>query len=131
MRITAFLLIVMISVGCATKEERARTNIQGTWRISNVFEAGQDITAQYTQTRVNYRITFDGNNGFVEVYQQFNGGDDITVAGTWDFSDSATQLTLATSSQSRIYSIDKLDEDELHITDLSSSNDRQIQFDHD
>lgn len=123
-----FLMVVMIGVGCATKEEQARTNIQGTWRIDKVFEDGQEVTTAYLSTRANYRITFDGNNGFVEVYQQFAGGDDVTVVGTWSFSDKATQLILADNNQSRVYRIEKIDEDELNVTDQGSSNDRMIEF---
>ena len=123
-----FLLVVMVGVGCATKEEQARTNIQRTWRISKVFENGQDVTSTYTSTRANYRITFDGNNGFVEVYQQFSGGDDVTITGSWDFSDKATQLILSDNNQTRVYRIEKIDEDELNITDQGSSNDRMIEF---
>jgi hypothetical protein len=123
-----FLLVVLVGVGCATQEEQARTNIQNTWRIDKVFENGQEVTSTYLNTRVNYRISFDGNNGFVEVYKQFAGGDDITVVGTWSFSDKATQLILADNAQSRVYQIDKLDEDELNITDQGSNNDRMIHF---
>lgn len=123
-----FLMVVMVGVGCATKEEQARTNIQNTWRIDKVFENGQEVTSTYTSTRVNYRITFDGNNGFVEVYQQFSGGDNVTVAGSWSFSDKATQLILSDNNQARVYTIDKLDEDELNVTDQGSSNDRMIEF---
>ena len=123
-----FLLVVMIGVGCATKEEQARTNIQGTWRIELVTENGLDVTTEYMSTRVNYRITFDGDNGFIEIYQQFVGGDDVVINGSWDFSDKATQLILTDNNQSRVFTIDKLDEDELNVTDQGSNNNRKIEF---
>lgn len=126
--VVAFLLVTMITVGCATKVERARTDIQRTWRIEFVSENGQDVTEQYTSTRNNYRITFDNDNNFQEVYQQLVGGDEIAINGSWDFSDQATQLTLVDDNGTRIYQVDKLDEDELNVTDLSSNNDRMIQF---
>ena len=121
-------MVTMVSVGCATKLERARTDIQRTWRIAFVSENGQDVTVQYTSTRNNYRVTFDNDNNFQEVYQQFVGGDEITVNGSWDFSDQATQLTMVDDNGTRVYQIDKLDDDELNVTDLGSNNDRMIQF---
>lgn len=122
------LLVVMIAAGCATKEEQARTNIQRSWRIDKVFENGQEVTSSYTATRANYRIYFDGDNTFEEVYQQFSGGDNVTVTGIWEFSDNASLLTLTDNNQSRLYAIDKLDEDELNISDRNSNNDRKIEF---
>ena len=122
------LLVVMIVAGCATKEEQARTNIQRSWRIDKVFENGQEVTSSYTATRANYRIYFDGDNTFEEVYQQFSGGDNVTVTGIWEFSDNASLLTLTDNNQSRLYAIDKLDEDELNISDRNSNNDRKIEF---
>ena len=118
----------MIVAGCATKEEQARTNIQRSWRIDKVFENGQEVTSSYTATRANYRIYFDGDNTFEEVYQQFSGGDNVTVTGIWEFSDNASLLTLTDNNQSRLYAIDKLDEDELNISDRNSNNDRKIEF---
>lgn len=127
-RLSLFLLVVMIGVGCATKEEQARTDIQGTWKIDLVTENGQDVTAAYMSTRVNYRITFDGDNGFIEIYQQFVGGDDVVINGSWDFSDKATQLILTDNNQSRVFSIDKLDDDELNLTDQGSNDNRKLQL---
>lgn len=123
-----YVIVALVAVGCATALEQARTNIQGTWRIEKVIENGQEVTADYTSTRVNYRIAFDGNNGFVETYQQFSGGDEITISGAWDFSDKATQLILTDNNQSRIYTIDKLDDNELNLTDKTTTIDRQIEF---
>ncbi|MFM1875001.1 MAG: Lipocalin-like domain [Bacteroidota bacterium] len=129
MRGTIVLLFaVLMTLGCATKEEQARTDILGTWRIEFVFENGQDITAAYTNTRVNYRISFDNNGGFEENYQVFAGGDNVTLLGAWDFSDKATKITLNGGGQVRVYQVDKLDEDEFNVTDLSSNNERQIEF---
>lgn len=123
-----YVVIALIAVGCATALEQARTNIQATWRIERVVENGQDVTTEYTATRVNYRIAFDGNNGFVETYQQFSGGDEITISGAWDFSDKATQLILTDNNQQRIYRIDKLDDNEMNLTDKTTTIDRQIEF---
>jgi hypothetical protein len=126
--LSLFLLVVMIGVGCATNEEQARTDIQGTWKIDLVTENGQDVTSAYMSTRVNYRITFDGDNGFIEIYQQFVGGDNVVINGSWDFSDKATQLILTDNNQSRVFSIDKLDEDELNLTDQGSNDNRKLQL---
>ena len=118
----------MIVPGCATKDEKARDNIQGSWRIEFVSENGQEVTGEYTATLVNYRITFDNNSGFVERYQQTAGGDELIIDGTWTFTDNSTQLTLTSDGQNRFYRIEKLDEDELDVTDLGSSNERLIQL---
>ncbi len=118
----------MIVSGCATKDEKARNNIQGSWQIEFVSENGQDVTAEYTLTLVNYRITFDNNGGFVERYQQTAGGEEIVTPGTWFFTDNSTQLTLTSNGQNRLYRIDKLDEDELNVTDVGSTNNRMIQY---
>ena len=123
-----FLLVVLIGVGCATKQEKARTDIQGTWRIDKVYESGQEVTSTYLNTRVNYRITFNNNNSFQESYQLFAGGDDVVINGSWDFSDGVSQLTLNDNNQSRVFSISKLNEDELNITDLGSNNDRMLEL---
>ena len=127
-RVVAFLLVMMVSAGCATKLERARNNIQGTWRIDKVLENGQDITTAYLSNRVNYRITFDGDNGFQERYLLFAGGDEVNVSGTWDFSNNAEQLTLADGNQSRIYQVDRLEEGVFNVTDRTTNNARQIEF---
>ncbi|MCB9187103.1 MAG: lipocalin family protein [Flavobacteriales bacterium] len=127
-RVALFLLVVMVSVGCATKIEKARKNIQGTWRIEAVVEDGQDVTAAYTATRVNYRISFDNDNGFVEVYQLSAGSDEVSIIGTWDFTNKAEQITLVDANQTRTFRVDKLDEDEFNVTDLGSSNDRMLRF---
>lgn len=127
-KVIGIVLVVVLAVGCATKIEQARNNIQRMWRIDKVFENGQDVTSSYTSTRANYRIYFDGDNTFEEVYQQFAGGENVTVTGSWEFSDNASLLTLTSANQSRIYAIDKLDEDELNITDRSSNNERRIEF---
>ena len=127
-RVVAFMLVMMVSVGCATKLERARNNIQGTWRIDKVLENGQDITTAYLSNRVNYRITFDGDNGFQERYLLFAGGDEVNVSGTWDFSNNAEQLTLADGNQSRVYQVDRLEEGVFNVTDRTTNNARQIEF---
>lgn len=126
--VSVIIVAGMIVSGCATKDEKARNNIQGSWQIEFVSENGQDVTAEYTSTLVNYRITFDNNGGFVERYQQTAGGDEIVTPGTWIFTDNSTQLTLTSNGQNRLYRIDKLDEDELNVTDVGSTNNRMIQF---
>lgn len=127
-KLLGLVLVTVLAAGCATKIEQARNNIQRMWRIDKVFENGQEVTSSYTATRANYRIYFDGDNTFEEVYQQFAGGENVTVTGSWEFSDNASLLTLTSANQSRIYAIDKLDEDELNITDRSSNNERRIEF---
>lgn len=127
-KLLGLVLVTVLAAGCATKIEQARNNIQRMWRIDKVFENGQEVTSSYTATRANYRIYFDGDNTFEEVYQQFASGENVTVTGSWEFSDNASLLTLTSANQSRIYAIDKLDEDELNITDRSSNNERRIEF---
>lgn len=127
-RVVAFLLIVIVSVGCATKLEQARSNIQQTWRIDTVFQNGQDITVSYKSTRVNYRITFNKDNDFQESYQLSAGGDEVSVSGTWDFSDGVSRLTMVDNNQTRIYQVDKLDEDNLNLSDLGANSDLMIQY---
>ena len=123
-----FALVMMVGVGCATKLERARNNLQGTWRINKVLEDGQDITSSYLSNRVNYRITFGGDNEFTERYLLFAGGDEVSISGNWDFSNNAEQLTLSDGNQSRIYEVNQIDEGILDITDRTTSATRQIEF---
>ena len=127
-RIIVFALVIMVGVGCATKLERARNNLQGTWRINKVLEDGQDITSSYLSNRVNYRITFGGDNEFTERYLLFAGGDEVSISGNWDFSNNAEQLTLSDGNQSRIYEVNQIDEGILDITDRTTSATRQIEF---
>ena len=64
-KVVALFLIALVGVGCATKVEQARNNITQTWQISKVFANGQDITATYTDTYGDYRITFDRGGNFI------------------------------------------------------------------
>jgi len=124
----AVLLVVMVSVGCATKDEKARTNISQTWIISKVFQNGNDVTSTYLDTRQEYRITFSNNGTFAESYRQFSGGAPINIPGTWVFSDGVNKVTLTDNNQTRVYQVDELEEDNFNITDLGSTNNREIQF---
>ena len=42
----AVLLVVMVSTGCATKDEKARNNIAQSWRISKVFQNENDVLSR-------------------------------------------------------------------------------------
>ena len=127
-KVAAFLLIVMVSVGCATKDEKARTNLTQVWRIAKVFQNGQNITTSYLENHVNYRISFSNNGTFLETYLPVDGGNEIAVSGTWVFSDGINKITLIDNNQSRVFQIDLLDEDNFNVTDLGSSNGRQFEF---
>lgn len=125
-RFIGFLLIAAIATGCATKEEKARTNLTQVWKVQKVLENGIDVTASFNNSQIGYRISFDNNGTFLETYS-FNSNQ-ISVNGTWFFSDGINKISLEDSNQSRIYQVDLLDEDHLNITDLGSSNDRQVEF---
>jgi hypothetical protein len=124
----AVLLVVMVSVGCATKDEQARKNIAQTWRVSKVFQDGNDITTTYLDTRQEYRLTFSNNGTFAESYRPFSGSAPVNIPGTWVFSDGIKKVTLTDDNQTRLYQVDELSEDNLNITDLGSFNEREIQF---
>ena len=124
----AILLVVMISSGCATKDEKARKNIAQTWRISKVFQDGIDVTATYTNTRQEYRLSFNNNGTFTETYLPFSGSAPVNVSGSWVFSDGIKKVTITDDNQTRLYQVDELDEDNFNITDLGSTNEREIQF---
>jgi hypothetical protein len=127
-RTTVFLLALIMAVGCATKDEKARTNIAQTWKISKVFQNGSDVTTTYTETRQNYRISFTNGGTFQESYLVSTGGSEVNVSGSWVFSDGINKVTLTDGTQTRVYQVDLLDEDNFNITDLGSSNNREIQF---
>lgn len=127
-RVLGLLLVVVIVGGCATKDEKARTNITQVWRISKVFANGSDITTSFTDTRISYRLSFDNNGTFTERYYPFSGADEVMVSGTWFFSDGINKVSLDDNNQSRVYEIDLLDETHFNITDLGSTNNRQIEF---
>ncbi len=127
-KFVAILLVVMVGVGCATKDERARNNISKTWRISKVFQNGNDVTESYLETRANYRIKFNSSGSFEESYSPFSGGTTENITGTWVFSDGTNKVTLTDNSQTRVYQINELDKDVLNIKDLGSTNNREIQF---
>lgn len=118
----------MVSAGCATKDEKARTNIARTWRITKVFQNGSDVTTTYLDTRQEYRLTFSNSGSFTESYRPFSGGNQINVSGTWVFSDGINKVTLTDANQTRVYQVDELSEDNFNITDLGSSSEREIQF---
>ena len=124
----AVFLMVMVSAGCATKDEQARNNISKTWRISKVFQNGTDVTETYLDTRANYRIKFNSSGSFEESYSPFSGGTVQNVNATWVFSDGINKVTLTDNSQTRVYQIDELDKTVLNIKDLGSTNNREIQF---
>ncbi|MFT5311053.1 MAG: hypothetical protein ACI8VL_001966 [Bacteroidia bacterium] len=127
-QLIGLLMIAAIATGCATKDEKARTNLTQVWRVSKVLENGADVTSSYTNSRVTYRLSFDGNGSFLESYFPFSGAPQVSVSGTWFFSDGINKISLDDSNQSRIYQVDLLDEEHLNITDLGSSNERQIEF---
>lgn len=119
-------MVAAIATGCATKEEKARTNLTQIWKVNKVLENGNDVTATFNNSQVGYRISFDNNGSFLETYS-FNS-DQVSINGTWFFSDGISKISLEDNNQSRIYQIDLLDEDHFNITDLGSSNQRQIEF---
>jgi hypothetical protein len=127
-RIAAYLLVLLIAAGCATKDEKARTNIAKTWKISKVFQNGTDVTTTYTDTRENYRLSFTNGGTFQESYLVSSGGGQVNVSGSWVFSDGISKVTLTDGTQTRVYQVDLLDEDNFNITDLGSTNDREILF---
>lgn len=127
-KLVAILLVVMVSAGCATKDEKARNNISRTWKISKVFQNGSDVTDSYLDSHVEYRLRFTSSGSFEESYYPFSGGSQLKTSGTWVFSDGVNKVTLTGGNQTRVYEIDQLDEDNFNITDLGSSNNREIQF---
>jgi outer membrane lipoprotein-sorting protein len=127
-RVAVLFLIVIVSIGCATKEEKARTNLTQVWRIAKVFQNGQNITMSYLENHVNYRISFSNNGTFLETYLPADGSSEISINGAWVFSDGINKITLTDNNQSRIFEIDLLDEDNFNVTDLGSSNGRQFEF---
>lgn len=124
----AVLLVVMVSAGCATRDEKARNNISNTWRISKVFQNGNDVTESYLESRVDYRISFTRSGAFQENYAPFSGGEPISISGNWVFSDGINKITLTDANLTRVYQVDELSEDNFNITDQGSSNGREIQF---
>lgn len=121
-----FLLVAAVATGCATKEEKARTNLTQVWMVQKVLENGNDVTTNFNNTQIGYRISFDNNGSFQETYS--SNSSPVSVNGTWFFSDGINKISLEDNNQSRIYQVDLLDEDNFNITDLGSSNDRQIEF---
>ncbi|TNF26904.1 MAG: hypothetical protein EP314_05380 [Bacteroidetes bacterium] len=124
----AFLLVIMVGIGCATREEQARTNIVRTWKILRVFQNDLDVTNEYLDSHIDYRLSFDNNGNFSERYYPFNGSDLVTVTGTWLFTDGIDKLTLTDNNQSRVFQIDLLDKDNLTITNLSASSGRKFEM---
>jgi len=122
------MIMVVVAGGCATKDEKARTNIAQVWRISKVLQNGSDVTTTYTDSRISYRISFSSSGAFLERYYPFSGADEISVSGTWFFSDGIRKVSLDDNNQARVYQIDLLEEDNFNITDLGSTNSRQIEF---
>lgn len=127
-KVIAFMLVVMVSVGCATKEERAKTNLTRTWEIFKVYQNDQDVTEAYLSNHINYRLTFNGDGDFEEKYFPESGGALVTINGTWLFSDGIRKITLTDNNQSRIFEIDLLDEDNFNIIDLGSTNGRRFEL---
>lgn len=124
----AVLLVVMVIAGCATRDEKARNNISNTWRISKVFQNGNDVTESYLESRVDYRISFTRSGEFQENYAPFSGGEPISISGNWVFSDGINKITLTDANLTRVYQVDELSEDNFNVTDQGSSNGREIQF---
>ena len=125
-RFIGFLLVAAIFTGCATKEEKARTNLTQVWKVHKVLENGNDVTANFNNSQVEYRMSFDNNGSFLETYS-FNSNQ-VSVNGTWFFSDGINKISLEDSNQSCIYQVNLLDENQFNITDLGSSSDRLVEF---
>ncbi len=127
-KLVAILLVVIVSAGCATRDEQARNNISNNWRISKVFQNGTDVTESYLDTRADYRIEFNSSGSFEENYSPFSGATVENIFGTWVFSDGINKVTLTDNNQTRVYQIEELDKTVLNIKDLGSTNNREIQF---
>jgi len=127
-KLVAILLVVIVSAGCATRDEQARNNISNNWRISKVFQNGTDVTESYLDTRADYRIKFNSSGSFEENYSPFSGATVENIFGTWVFSDGINKVTLTDNNQTRVYQIEELDKTVLNIKDLGSTNNREIQF---
>ena len=127
-KVLVFMLGVIISTGCATKLEQARTNITQSWQMSKVYENGQDVTVTFLVGLGDYRISFDNGGGFVETYYPFSGAALATVTGTWVFSDGINKITLTDNNQTRVYQIDRIDEDHFNLTDLGSNDNTELQL---
>jgi len=127
-KLVAILLVVIVSAGCATRDEQARNNISNNWRISKVFQNGTDVTGSYLDTRADYRIKFNSSGSFEENYSPFSGATVENIFGTWVFSDGINKVTLTDNNQTRVYQIEELDKTVLNIKDLGSTNNREIQF---
>ncbi len=127
-KIIVLLFVAALSTGCATKLEKARTNLARTWQVSKVYEDGEDETTAFLQSFANYSIKFSSGGDFVENYNPFNGSIELEVTGTWVFSDGINKITLTDDNQTRIYQVDLLDEDHLNVTDLGSNNDTELQL---
>lgn len=127
-KLVAILMVVMVSAGCATKDEQARNNISKTWQISKVFQNGSEVTTSYLETHVDYRLQFTASGSFTERYQPGSGETQFNISGTWVFSDGINKITLTDGNQTRVFSIDALDKEVLNIKDLGSTNNREIQF---
>ncbi|MCF8276327.1 MAG: hypothetical protein K9J17_06275 [Flavobacteriales bacterium] len=123
-----FLLVTMASIGCATKLEQARTHIAQTWTISKVFTNGQDVTSSYLDVHVNYTLNFGSTGQFTEMFKPSVGENLVTNTGSWDFSDGINQVTMSDNNQTRVFKVNRLDEDHFNVTDLGSSNERQFEF---
>lgn len=125
-RLIGFILVAAIATGCATKEEKARTNLTQIWKVSKVIENGNDVTETFRAEKASYRLSFDNNGTFLESYT--SNSNQVTINGTWFFSDGINKISLEDSNQSRIYQVDLLEESKFNITNLGSSNNQQIEF---
>lgn len=126
LKLTTVILLIMISVGCETKQEAARTNISKTWKIDVVTRAGVDDTQNYKESRSGYNIIFDTEGTFEETYTLFGSSSQSMVNGTWSLNNNVTILSLDSDFSSRTFTIDLLDETNLNLTDQGSADDLKI-----
>ena len=120
----AALLIVtalLMPIGC--KKVIYEKLLEGTWRVITYYKNGVDSTSSFFILYQDYTLTFHPDGAFTETTLAV-GLLPVTITGTWELINNASQLTLIDNNFTRTFDINKQTKDELNISrDLSGGGD--------
>jgi hypothetical protein len=106
---TKHILLVMVAVlfvtltGCKKYPDGPtislspkKWRLDGTWKIEQVLENGQDVTSAYTTFIPNYTLQLKSDKTYTETYTGSSSAD----VGTWSWNDSKKYLLMTPSGSS-------------------------------
>ncbi len=115
-----FLLVIVLTISSCKKTAETLTII-GNWDVDSYRENGADQTTIFKATYLNYMITYDASNNYIETYTL--GGVNVTNAGQWKLTNGGADFerTNQVDSTTRYFHIVELNASSATITEDSGN----------